>query len=258
MLFASIPSGKSRCPGLRGPTSWKATARKTGIWAKQWIRVSPPAGPAPSGRQVCARPARGARCYLRAHLPRRAAASFSSRVSRSCRRLAGLRTHPAAGAAAAAWEPRAPSGFSWLSSRRGSSVSWEWDHGGRDASGGRDGLCATMQRKQSKVRRWDDLACFSLALGHLSWSWRSSLAAPVLGPPASQAAWQNGTMLSVQWVLGRDVPALCRQDSACAQRNGSRRSASANAQTLIRNLLWVQLHAPLGAGVSAHTERPPA
>ncbi|XP_073904534.1 complement receptor type 2 isoform X2 [Castor canadensis] len=41
--------------------------------------------------------------------------------SRSCRRLAGLGSHPAAGAAAGAWAPRSSSGLSSLSSRQGSS-----------------------------------------------------------------------------------------------------------------------------------------
>ncbi|KAK2086447.1 hypothetical protein P7K49_035872, partial [Saguinus oedipus] len=45
-----------------------------------------------------------------------------------------LESIPPQGAAAVAWASRACSGFSWLSSHRGSSVSWEREHEGGDTS----------------------------------------------------------------------------------------------------------------------------
>lgn len=132
--------------------NWKAAALRGGFELRTDLPVPPSARPVGTGVPP---PAAG-RCARRASTWCQPLFKSPPSPAGSCRRFQpclpelpearGSRTPPAAGAATGAWVPQACSGLSWLSSRRGCSVSWEGEHGGRDATVWvRGGLCAARQ-----------------------------------------------------------------------------------------------------------------
>lgn len=133
-------------PGTGSELSRPPAARQSRLSRLSCLhpRCLPPAGPQATCR--CARTLAGCQTLFKGPPPLGwQMSAVPALCSRSCRRLAGLGSHPAAGAAAGAWAPRSSSGLSSLSSRQGSSVSWEGEHGGRESS--RAGKTSVRRRK---------------------------------------------------------------------------------------------------------------
>lgn len=167
--------------------------------------------------------------------------------SRSCQRLARVSdTSRRRRAATGAWVPQACSGFSWLSSRQGSSVSREGERGGRDATVWvREDLLAAMQsRAQSEKAGAVPNARLPPArsggspgsLGPRGWdhrTWRLHRRGALCDVPGE----------AVTCTLGALAPRACL--SRCFSLSDRRSQGHAARSTL---------HAPLGAGVSAAAE----